>query len=327
MINTINISEKDGIDKKMRSEIIDILIKNADLDRNFRFKNFSELNSNELEYLFAFFEKHYKKIKNHFKNGNYLFPDNFNEFKKIQLGNCKNTYSEYKDVLLKELSKNKKKLFFENISKNKNIDIKKIGYFLIEIGNTSQDYILGRINNQKEFAENIQKTGMSEIKKLIYIINNMNDNKKVITLLETLGKDLGKVLSKYEEDVIIYLCKKMETKDIIKFFDIKTFGFNQLETTLHCKYIEKIFEIIENIGSESFLLSIQNAKPEYLAKLIDGTTIKGASDVLLKNDRIKEIESNKTIEEIILETNHNIFKKEKTNNKIKTNKNNMIGEK
>jgi len=52
----------------MRSEIINILIKNADLDRNFRLKNFSELSSNELEYLFAFFEKHYEKIKNHFKN-------------------------------------------------------------------------------------------------------------------------------------------------------------------------------------------------------------------------------------------------------------------
>ncbi|AHB41573.1 hypothetical protein P148_SR1C00001G0783 [candidate division SR1 bacterium RAAC1_SR1_1] len=303
MMNTINVCENNVLTKETWDKIINLLVNKANLDRNYVGKNRRILKTKELKEIFISFEKNYEKIRKHFKNGEYTFPENFDDFKKISLGKCQEKYGDYKHDLFQELSINNKKEFASLIDKEKFL------YLCSETSSTVWDNLLGEIENKEILAKSLNKVSNKELKNLIYIINNtLNDSKKITIVIDKLGDQISNFLTMYDKENIVKLIKKMEIKDIKHFFDIKNYGNKQLEITLYIEHIEKIIDIIQYMGSQVFLVATENIDTKMLAELIDRTATKELGKALLNRNKVDERKP-ENIKGIIKEINSSINKK------------------
>lgn len=303
MMNTINVRENNILTKEIWDRIINLLVIGANLNKNYIWKTRDTLKTNELKEIFIAFEKNYEKIRKHFKNGEYSFPENFDDFKKMPLGKCQEKYMDYKHDLLQELSINNKKEFASRINKERFL------YLCSETSSTVWDYILWEIENKEIFAKALNETSKEGLKNLIYIINNtLYDSKKITTIIDILWDQIGNFLTIYDKENIVKLIKKMEIKDINHFFDIKNYGNKQLEITLYIDHIEKILDIIQYMWSQVFLVATENIDTKMLAELIDRTATKELWKALLNRNKVDERKP-ENIKEIIKEINSSINKK------------------
>jgi hypothetical protein len=302
-MNTINIRENNILTQEIWDKIINLLVIGANLNKNYIWKTRDALKVNELKEIFIAFEKNYEKIRKHFKNGEYTFPERFDDFKKMPLGKCQEKYMDYKHDLLQELSINNKKEFASRINKERFL------YLYSETNNTVWDYILWEIENKEIFAKTLNEISKEGLKNLIYIINNtLYDSKKITTIIDILWDQIGDFLTIYDKENIVKLIKKMEIKDINHFFDIKNNKNKQLEITLYMQHIEKIIDIIQYIWCQDFLIAIENIDTKMLAEVIDRTPTKEFWKALLDRNKVAERKPENS-KEIITEINKTISKK------------------
>jgi hypothetical protein len=302
-MNTINIRENNILTQEIWDKIINLLVIGANLNKNYIWKTRDALKVNELKEIFIAFEKNYEKIRKYFKNGEYTFPERFDDFKKMPLGKCQEKYMDYKHDLLQELSINNKKEFASHINKERFL------YLYSETISTIWDYILWEIENKEIFAKTLNEISKEGLKNLIYIINNtLYDSKKITTIIDILWDQIGDFLTIYDKENIVKLIKKMEIKDINHFFDIKNNKNKQLEITLYMQHIEKIIDIIQYIWCQDFLIAIENIDTKMLAEVIDRTPTKEFWKALLDRNKVAERKPENS-KEIITEINKTISKK------------------